>query len=1344
MKKVDFINSLHNLSCQEPRPLPVIVAVDRSGSMCGSRMDALNFALNNFIESLQRESNPYVEIQVAFYSFGSEATCDVPLTSISSIKHAPNYAANGLTSMGMAFREIKDLIENLEYIAPKAYNPIIVVVTDGSPTDDHYTPLEAFIRGGRSAKSTRIAMALGEDADRKMLSRFVSEPEYLIYGHDEHDIIDYFEYVKRVITSCIAKETPEEIDRQVLRFFTSSEKNNGKRLIASLYALRDKIHTEIIPVLEKVSDITDLRRYYSQSEINLLLDNFPYIFKKYYSYDGALHSLEVEPSDIDNLIYALLKLSLSSAKRSNILIPYMGLNYVLQKAHEDEDTIDLVLSEHVSPFMRMAEEIFGDLHVKGILSENYIGYCLEQGRKYKAIIALPEFSQRFENAHGYEGLLQEEIIDMLNGLLDDGGEMYLLLKEEACHSKYWRRFRQFIATKTNKYETTIVNLPICKMREDGDVCLFIIKKCKHTGFSKPINIANLNLPQFKKNIQFGLCSLDIFYIVENIKSLDPQFFIRKRWQELYEGFNLSPLHYKISDTDRLEALVDRYLAQSLFYKGSLDNSERNAKRLIASLYVHIVGARQYHIEAISPLVQELDKEMSKANLTFLVKRFKEVVEYCLKKDSGLSNGVIFNKAYLSLIAPLLEETDLPEVPTTFLPFGNIQFTSIFPKTPFHCVESSSCDFAIAEIINTTLRLGGQVVSQESANHKLYGRIIAIPDARKADVTPIIDEICRCVDHKLCFGGKMAILLPREACYAANWEKLRRYLTHECKDITLSVISLNIPSSSSIEEESLFIIEKHLVADYLPSFQKVTLVDIDKKDFILADDIVGPYDIKVDAIIEAIKTKDSKSVRLVSINELDEGYNLLAARYFRFDCFSDNDKITKTLTNLKDVVTLIPRYNYEWVKANSYSSSERTLEKIVSVQDLSDNYLDCGIHVRQLKDKSSNSNSYTTSIGGYVAYSHGKILVGKIENIDETIIAIEDTICHFQVDPTKASLDYILKILSTQDYVVEQIKCLTKGYIWTDEYLHPEDLLHVCIELPSVKVQDIEVLADSQKGYAEKVIELENAFNEFKEDMHNKKHGIGQTIFAINNWMRLLKLARKRGNGVVNDCDIIGKNHPQSVSQIFENLEATMKRLQVQISKMDTGYEMIPSEFGITSFIEEFVNNHPRAEFEYINLVNHRAEKDLPVVSVDEKGNTQVSKTDFIFQKGDDLCCINFPLEALEIILENIISNACAHGFKDSEINYKIKISSEISGKYLSIFVANNGAPIHKDFSEKDVFKYAKSTSDALSGHHGFGGYEVWKLMKEFGGTSEFISTPEEEYTVTYKLTFPVSNILNIL
>ncbi len=205
------MNSLDNFAIQKPRPLPVIVAVDRSGSMSmDGKIDALNLALKNFVASLQGESNSKAEIQVALYSFGRDtATCDIPLTPAANIVDVPVYEAYGRTPMGMAFKEMKELIENRDQIPSRAYKPTIVIITDGIPTDDYRSPMEALIKDGRSSKAFRMAMAIGEDADRDMLAEFVSDPEYLVSGDKARDIVKFFKYVTMSVTSRTKSQSPD-------------------------------------------------------------------------------------------------------------------------------------------------------------------------------------------------------------------------------------------------------------------------------------------------------------------------------------------------------------------------------------------------------------------------------------------------------------------------------------------------------------------------------------------------------------------------------------------------------------------------------------------------------------------------------------------------------------------------------------------------------------------------------------------------------------------------------------------------------------------------------------------------------------------------------------------------------------------------------------------------------------------------------------------------------------------------------------------------------------------------------------------------------------------------------
>lgn len=203
--------SLNDFVMQKPRPLPVIVAIDKSGSMSrDGKIDALNLALREFVNSIKNEDSA-VEIQFALFSFGgNEAVCDIPLTPVDSIDaNSFNYTAFGKTPMGGAFVQIKALIEDKDQLPSRAYKPTIVLLTDGIPTDDYLTPMNSLIQEGRSSKAFRIAMAIGDDADRDMLGKFVSSPELLVAGDGARDIKKFFRFVTMSVTSRMRSQTPD-------------------------------------------------------------------------------------------------------------------------------------------------------------------------------------------------------------------------------------------------------------------------------------------------------------------------------------------------------------------------------------------------------------------------------------------------------------------------------------------------------------------------------------------------------------------------------------------------------------------------------------------------------------------------------------------------------------------------------------------------------------------------------------------------------------------------------------------------------------------------------------------------------------------------------------------------------------------------------------------------------------------------------------------------------------------------------------------------------------------------------------------------------------------------------
>jgi uncharacterized protein YegL len=195
---------------QSPRVLPVIIAVDRSGSMSvNGKIDALNIAIQEFLNSLKEEDAGRAEIRVAVYSFGGDSASEDLALSLPSQLELEDFTASGRTPMGNAFSLMKDLIDDNERIPSRSYKPTIVLMTDGVPTDDWESSMNSLINDGRSSKAFRIAMAIGADADRGMLGKFVSSPEYLIEGENARDIRKFFQFVTMSVSTRLKSQSPD-------------------------------------------------------------------------------------------------------------------------------------------------------------------------------------------------------------------------------------------------------------------------------------------------------------------------------------------------------------------------------------------------------------------------------------------------------------------------------------------------------------------------------------------------------------------------------------------------------------------------------------------------------------------------------------------------------------------------------------------------------------------------------------------------------------------------------------------------------------------------------------------------------------------------------------------------------------------------------------------------------------------------------------------------------------------------------------------------------------------------------------------------------------------------------
>lgn len=191
------------------KPLPVILLLDVSGSMRGEKIHNLNNAVRDMLDSFRNTENGETEIHVSIITFGVEVKLHQALASASEVKWH-DLSAGGGTPLGVALQMAKAMIEDKNVVPSRAYRPMVVLVSDGCPSDSWESPLRGFISDGRSSKCDRMAMAIGADADEMVLGKFIDGTKNpLFYAENAKQLQDFFRFITMSVTVRINSPTPD-------------------------------------------------------------------------------------------------------------------------------------------------------------------------------------------------------------------------------------------------------------------------------------------------------------------------------------------------------------------------------------------------------------------------------------------------------------------------------------------------------------------------------------------------------------------------------------------------------------------------------------------------------------------------------------------------------------------------------------------------------------------------------------------------------------------------------------------------------------------------------------------------------------------------------------------------------------------------------------------------------------------------------------------------------------------------------------------------------------------------------------------------------------------------------
>lgn len=158
------------------RPLHFFYICDCSGSMSvKGKMDSLNHAIAEALPFMREAAagNPNAQVLVRAIKFSNGAHWHIQEpTPLEEFVWSNLENPAGLTAMGEA---LSLLTSEMHSIGNRALPPVFVLVSDGHPTDNFEKARQTFMEEPWAKKSVRLAIAIGEEADKDVLQAFIGE-----------------------------------------------------------------------------------------------------------------------------------------------------------------------------------------------------------------------------------------------------------------------------------------------------------------------------------------------------------------------------------------------------------------------------------------------------------------------------------------------------------------------------------------------------------------------------------------------------------------------------------------------------------------------------------------------------------------------------------------------------------------------------------------------------------------------------------------------------------------------------------------------------------------------------------------------------------------------------------------------------------------------------------------------------------------------------------------------------------------------------------------------------------------------------------------------------------------
>ncbi len=173
--------------------------IDTSGSMEGSKIGAVNQALDEVIPEIKKISaeNADAEIKVAAMTFSNDAVWLTQDPQSAQTFYWNYVEAEGMTAFGSACKKLNEKLSKDEFMKSDcgAFAPAIFLMSDGIPNDEWKRPLAELKSNKWFRSAIKVAVAIGDSADKSMLSEFTGTSETVMTAHTPEALMKMIRFV---------------------------------------------------------------------------------------------------------------------------------------------------------------------------------------------------------------------------------------------------------------------------------------------------------------------------------------------------------------------------------------------------------------------------------------------------------------------------------------------------------------------------------------------------------------------------------------------------------------------------------------------------------------------------------------------------------------------------------------------------------------------------------------------------------------------------------------------------------------------------------------------------------------------------------------------------------------------------------------------------------------------------------------------------------------------------------------------------------------------------------------------------------------------------------------------